>query len=243
MVKLLFIPLLVVILIAGFGYYRFFIAGKNSVVSPASQSSDEPIEVPKTLPNASLEDRVKSLEETISKIADQVNTQKASQDTQAQTNTNFDSRLKALETSTADLKTKVDQQPTQNNTSTTTTSQPRSPLYIPLGSGGSSSDSNWVSINTYEISIDPQEYSGYKDMQLEVNFKLPDLVGTAYARLYNSTDSSATSSEISTTSGNYVWGTSSGFTLPSGRKTYKLQLKSSQSKEVQVQSARIKVNF
>lgn len=237
MLKLLPFILIPILILGGLGYWRF--VASNNLATPSQSSNpspmpDGPMEVPKTLPQASLENRVKALEDLVNKLVTEVNKLKS-----PSPSANPDTKLNLLDTSVTDLKLRV----AALEKGGTTTSATKAPLYIPFGSGGSSSDSNWASISNYQISLDPKDYAGYSSMQLEVNMKLPDLVGTAYARLYNSTDATATSNELSTTSGNFVWLTSGTFTLPTGNKTYKLQLKSSDSKTIEVQSARIKVTF
>jgi len=80
-------------------------------------------------------------------------------------------------------------------------------------------------------------------MNLEVNFRLVEPSGTGSVRLYNVTDSSAVSAQADTTSTSFGLKTSGSFKLSGGKKTYKLQVKSSEGKELFIQSARIKVNF
>lgn len=226
------IPLLI---LGGLGYWRT--VASNNLTTPQqiiTPTPAAPIEVPKTLPQASLEDRVKAVEDLVNKLVTEVNKLKSpnpSPNSSTASSSNLDSAVTELKARVAALE----------KVGTTTTA--KAPLYIPFGSGGSSSSNSWSSIANYQITLDPQDYSGYSSMQLEVNMKLPDLVGTAYARLYNSTNGSAISNEVSTTSGSFVWLTSATFTLPSGNKTYQLQLKSSDSKTIEVQSARIKVTF
>lgn len=240
MIKLV-LPVVVVFLLSGFLYFRFFNTSKNSksVTLPlgVNQQAPSPSPVPANLDQ---ESRFKLLEEATLALKDQIKGLGGSKDVEA--------RLKTLETLITDLQqrlARLEQTPppplSQSPTQTTTKSPT---IYIPLGSGGSTSDQNWLTIDTYEIGLDPANYPGYASMQFEVNMRLTQKVGTAYARLFNSSDNSAiSSSEVSTTSDKFVLLTSSGFKLPSGSKTYKVQLKSSTSTEVQLQNARLRVNF
>lgn len=234
MLRLLPFILIPLLILGGLGYLRYT-QSKQNVISAQPQASEGLIEVPKTLPQASLEDRLKAVEETINKLVAEVNKLKS-----PKPSASADSQFSSLDAAVTELKVKVSALE-KGGTATQTSS--RAPLYIPFGSGGSSSDSSWASVANYQVSLDPQDYSGYTSMQLEVNFRLPNLIGTAYARLYNSTNGTAISNEISTTSGDFVWVTTATFTLPTGNKTYKLQLKSSDAKTIEVQSARLKVNF
>lgn len=156
-----------------------------------------------------------------------------------------EARVKSLETTVTNLQAQLNQ---QNQTAQTTApaagSSKRSPVYIPLGSGGQWNDQNWFSLTSYEVSVDPAEYEGYSNMQLEVNMRLVQAAGKAYARLYNVTDGSEiASSEVSTESEKAVLLTSTIFKLPVGRKTYRLQVKSTYGFNIELQTARIKVSF
>jgi len=237
-----FLPFLLVpiLIIAGLGYWRYT-ASQRNVNSPQAEESRSPVEVPKTLPGASLEDRIKSLEDTVTKLVPQVNNLKPlSSPAGSAGSTSLDSRLTNAESAVTDLKARVSA--LEKATPVPVTTLGKSTVYIPLGSGGSSGDRNWISNDNYGVTIDPAEYPGYSTMQLEVNFRMVQKSGTAYARLYNVTDSNA-KEQVSTTLDSFSWQTSYGFNLPSGSKTYTLQTKSSEGAEIQLQSARIKVSF
>ncbi|GEM_PF-1697959 len=242
MIRLLPFILVPILIIAGLGYWRFM-ASTKSEASPQIDlqiQDSSPVEVPKTLPGATTEDRIKSLEDTVTKLVPQVNSLKPSGSPVA---SSLDSRLVTLETAMTDLKARVSALE-KVTPAAPATSGSKSPLYIPLGaSGGPWTDVNWYTLNEYQASINPDNYSGYSSMQLEVNFRLGESASTGYARLYNVTDGSAITSEVTTTSPNFGLQTSGIFKLPSGQKTYTLQIKSSASKDLFVQSARIKVNF
>lgn len=199
------------------------------------------MEVPKTLPGASLEDRVKNLEDALGKLVTQFNSSKSS-GSQADV-PNLASRLSNAESAITELKARVSALE-KNGTTTTTTSGNKYPLYIPLGSGGGPwQDQVWHTLNEYQATINPDNYSGYSSMQLEANFRLIEAAGTGSVRLYNVTDGSSISSQVDTTDTSYGLHTSSTFKLPSGQKTYTIQVQSSSGKDLFVQSARVKVNF
>ena len=154
-----------------------------------------------------------------------------------------EARVKSLEAAVTALQTQLNQQ-NQTTTQTTTTAVKRTPVYIPLGSGGQWNDQNWLSLSSYEVSVDPAEYEGYLNMQLEVNMRLVQAAGIAYARIYNqSGGSDIANSEVSTESDKSVLLTSATFKLPAGRKTYRLQVKSTYGFNIELQTARIKVSF
>lgn len=242
MIKLLPFILVPVLLIGALGWWRYNVS-KQSLTTPqqTEEQNQAPIEVPKTLPEATLEDRVKALEDTINKLVPQVNNLKA-QGPQTQSSTSLDSRVSTVEGVVTELKARVSA--LEKNSPAPLPTGSKYPLYIPLGSsGGPWGNQDWNTVNEYEASVNPDNYSGYSGMQLEVNFRLIEAAGTGYARLFNVSDNSSVASEVSTTSTAYGLHTSSTFKLPSGTKTYRLQVKSTQGKDLYVQSARIKVNF
>lgn len=234
MLKLLPVVLVLVAIAGGLIYFRFHGSSSN-VISPQSQT-EAPIEVPKTLPQASLEDRVKDLENLVTKLVTTVNSLKSST-----TSSNSDSKLNTMDASITELKARVSA--LEKGSPAPLVSSGKSTVYIPLGSGGQVSDQNWTSLNTFQISLDPSQYSGYTSMQLEVNMRLNQPGGTLYARLYNTTASSATSSEAQTTQTSSTVPSSSTFALPSGSKNYVLQAKTSDGSLGFLDYARIKVNF
>lgn len=134
--------------------------------------------------------------------------------------------------------------PTTAPTTATSTSSGPKVSYVPIGYTGSGTySSDFGTVSGYETAIDPGNYPGYKKMVLEVNFRIFQN-GTAEVRLFNKTDGVAiTNSDISTTSQSYTTVTSSGFTLASGSKTYTIQVKSSTGYAVELQWARLRVDF
>lgn len=161
-----------------------------------------------------------------------------------------ESRIQKLESEIADLKNQlsnISNKPSTTQVVTQTTPNPVAaktpPSYIPLGSGGSGNNQDWYTLENYQVVIDPSQYAGYSGMQLEVAFRMDQMAGTAYARLYNLTTNTPISSTVSTTSDQLNWFTSNSFTLPSGSNTYVLQIESPDNTNILLQSARIKVNF
>lgn len=224
-------------LLGGLWYWRSQ-AGKPGLVAPQTNENQVAVEVPKTLPGASLDDRIKSLEDVIAKLIPQVNNLQSSPLSTGSSNS-LDSRVTGLEAAMQELKIRV----SSLEKATPAPVSGKSTLYIPLGAGGSWSDIDWNSLAEYEISLNPDNYPGYTGMNLEANFRLAESAGTGSVRLYNATDKSTVSSELNTTSTAFALQTSSSFKLPTGTKTYRLQVKSSQRKELFIQSARIKVTF
>lgn len=235
MIRFLPFILIPILLIAALGYWRYSTTNQN-LTTPQVAESQGPMEVPKTLPGASLEDRVKSLEDAITKLVSQVNSLKSSS-VQTGTLGSLDSRLGSLESAVIELKARV-----SALEKAPAVASGKATVYIPLGAGGSWFNVDWNSLAEYEVSLNPDNYPGYTGMNLEVNFRLVDPTGTGSVRLYNVTDGSAVSAQLDTTSATFALQTTSSFKLPTGTKTYRLQTKSTQ-RELAIQSARIKVNF
>jgi hypothetical protein len=238
-VRLLPFILIPVLILSGLGYWRYSVS-KQKQVTPEITETNEPVEAPKTLPGASLEDRVKALEDLITKLATQLNALK--NQTPQTTNTSvLDSRVVDLEASNTELKVRVSALE-KGAPGEVSSSQPT--IYIPMGAtAGPIRYNEWTLLGEYETSIDPGNYPGYTGMSLEVNFRMVDPNDVGYIRLYNVTDSSVVSSELSTSSTSFGSKSTSSFKLASGQKTYKLQVKSTGAKDFYIQSARIKVNF
>lgn len=233
MVKILLI--LIVCVAVGVGVYlRFF------------RSSSEPLK-PITAPilnnSDSSDEKFKVLESAVLNLAEQLN-QLKQKPAQAQTD---DSRIKGLEVNVSDLQSRIAKlesgSSAQTTTQTTTSNNNKVPVYIPLGSTTQTSDQNWVTFTDYAAQIDPASYSGYKNMQLEVNMRLNQPGGSINARLISTDGSVISGSQTSVSSTQFTLSQSGGFTLPSGNKTYQLQLQSTNGTPSFVQTARIKVNF
>lgn len=239
MLKLL--PVVAILLVIGGGIIYFRFRSTPVVISPQSQSDTDqtqPLqEVPKSLPGASLEDQLKTLEDLVNNLIKEVNNLKSPKSA-----TDLDLRLKTVETGVTELKARVSSLEKATPAAPPVSSS-KVPAYIPLGSGGQLNDTNWTSLNAFQISLDPAQYGGYTSMQLEVNMRLNQPGGQVSARLYNSSSNTVTSSEISSTSTTSSVITSAGFTLPSGAKNYVLQAKSKDGSLTFVDNARIKVNF
>lgn len=242
MVRLLPFILIPVLILGGLWYWRSLSVKKTLNTPETNEQIEVPVEVPKTLPGATVEDRVKSLEDTIAKLVPQVNTLKSS-NSQSNNSTSSDSRIANAEAAVTDLKARISALEKATPVPAAAASS-KYPLYIPLGAGGGPwQDQDWHTLTEYQASINPDSYSGYASMQLEANFRLIEGVGTASVRLYNVTDGSSISSQIDTTSTVFGLHTSGTFKLPAGQKTYTIQVKTSQGKDLFVQSARVKVNF
>ena len=161
----------------------------------------------------------------------------------------IDSSLQSLQKQIDDLSrlksvAPVVVQPPVSSSQTTSSSGPKT-LYIPIGYGGSgTSSTDFGTVSGHEVSINPSDYPGYKQMVFEASFRIFQGNGKGEVRLFNKTDGTAVlSSVVSTTSQDYSSKTSSGFTLPGGSKTYTVQAKSSTGYAVDLQLTRVRVDY
>lgn len=151
----------------------------------------------------------------------------------------LEKRITALE---AKIKDKIS--PVVASPSPTTNPKVVKELFIPIGSSADQIGStDWVDWNGLTFSLDPANYPGYTSMQLEANLRL-NAGGIAYARIYNSNDSlPISSSDVTTTSTVYSLVNSGQFSLPTGKKVYKIQGKSSSGDTIFIQNIRLRVSY
>ncbi|MFH0937410.1 MAG: hypothetical protein V1808_03885 [Candidatus Daviesbacteria bacterium] len=244
MIKLLPIAIIILLVIGVLVYFRNFRSSPD-LTNPTASVLDN---MPQASPEATDKEKITILEQSVKMLASEIgkiNTGLTSGNQPEAINTTSpttETRVKTLEDRIASLQTQIDSLKGTSPQATSSTS--KVPVYIPLGAGGSSNDRNWYNMGNYQITLNPSDYSGYKNMQLEVNLFMNQSIGTTNIRLFNVTDNTSVgSSDCSTTSTSQVLVSSSGFTLPSGSKNYILQVQSTQNTQTNLQSARIKVNF
>lgn len=236
MIKLLPFIVIPVLILSVLGYWQYSV-NKQALTTPQSnqQNTEDLIEVPKTLPATTIEDRSSSLENTVKNLV--------SPSPQSKTLTSSDSRFKDIDAAIADLKSRLSVLE-KATPAAPLTSTSRYPLYIPLGSGGGPwGNTDWHKLDEYTVILNSEDYVGYSSMQLEVNFRLAEPTGKGSVRLYNVTDQAAVSPQVDNSTATFSTQASGTFKLASGQKTYTLQMKSTEARSLFIQSARIKVNF
>lgn len=98
-------------------------------------------------------------------------------------------------------------------------------FFVPFGSG-SSQAADWEDIPGVAATINTDNYSSLKTVTFEATVRIPNGSQTAYVRLYNATDKSVISkSEMSWEGGTTQLLISDPLNLPTGNKTYKVQIK------------------
>ncbi len=113
-------------------------------------------------------------------------------------------------------------------------------VFVSIGSG-STAGGDWTFIETPAIPVSRSSYPTLSAAYFEATLSIPSTNGIAYARLFNVTDNVPLAySDVSTTNSSPHLVTSLPITLE-GTKTYRVQLKSSQSKDVILTQSRVKI--
>lgn len=222
------LPVAALVLLLGFAAFKLIpslnkaskpeVELENPVTSPipesAIQSSSLPLLEEKNTSEQDLLKRVNELSKAQSKIAELENKIKSLENNQ----TDFNQRIRVLENK---------QSPAPSATTATTASSPaKAPVFIPVNSGGSVNSSDWTSLTSGTVTLNPTDYPGYTSMNLVISLNVYQGNGRAYSRLVDTSSGNAiVSSETSTTSENATQVISNSFTLPQGQSTYTIQLK------------------
>lgn len=224
------------------------VIGSRMLMKPGDpKESASPQAVPSSTDSSSvIEERIRNLEISLAEVINVLKTTTGKTiNTPTQVNT-LETRVKSLETSVTDLQTRVkalESGTKVTSTTTTTSSSTKAPDYIRLSWNNSTTSTDWGSVGSTEISIAGSDYPGYTNMRFEVSLKTSGS-GRAYARLFNKDDNSAiTGSEVSTDATTSTWVYSGNFTLPSNRKTYYLQMKSTNGVGAQASDAQVRVSY
>lgn len=232
MTRLLLIGIALIVVVSALFY--FFPKKESPKVAASNPLPAQTDQIQFASSSATTTDQISSVENAITSLNQKVN--------QVAGN-NLVTRVTNLETAVTNLQKEVNQ-PNPSTTPAPTVATKKPPLYIPLNWVGSSTSQSYTTLSTQQIKIDPADYPGYTSMQFEVSMRVYQGNGQAFARLFDTTNSTAVlSSEVNTTSEDYIWLSSNGFTLTGGAHTYALQLKTLTGYTTDVQSARIKINF
>ncbi len=114
-------------------------------------------------------------------------------------------------------------------------------FYIPLGSGSTNSR-DYAELIGVEGVIDMANYPNVKSIIFEASMRIPTANGLVYAKLYNVTDKhDVWNSEVYAESLNGYRAESGEINLASGRKLYRVMMKSTMGYEAILDSARIKI--
>ena len=121
------------------------------------------------------------------------------------------------------------------------TSQPQV-IYIPLGGGGSTTNTTWTDVGNAEVYFDLNDYPNFSEARFEGFIKVKNGNGKAFARLYDVTHSiGVQGSDIETTSENFTMVDSDPLAFWRGKNLYRVQIKSLNGYEASIDSGRIKI--
>jgi hypothetical protein len=242
MIKILAPVFIFIFLVTGFAFYFYF----TKPDSPVKVLQGKPVTKAPSESSASAGLEEEDIEELTSPQPLNISP------SYTQVPSNQDAKVTVLESKIGFLQKRIEQLEGElgksSNAPQTTTTQSTSkpPGYVfALGSEVSATTLDWTRASSLLVDINPADYPGVKNFQLEVEIQQYQGNGTGYARLYNSTDGlSILDSEISTGTQSFTWiGSPKTFSLPSGKKTYVLELKTNTGYQVSVRSFRVKVNY
>lgn len=141
----------------------------------------------------------------------------------------LEEKVDSLESSNSALLNKIsilENTKGQKSTTTTVVSSNKTPVLLPINPGGSIDSTDWKSLTSGSITIDPKDYPGYKNAYLIVNLSVYVGQGKAFARVTNTSNGlSILDSEVSTDSYSPVRLTSKAFKLPAGLGSYTVELR------------------
>jgi hypothetical protein len=123
------------------------------------------------------------------------------------------------------------------------TSNPKtkSVSYFPVPGSGSTLNNDWTDISGSDFYFDPAEHPGLVDVRFEVNLRLVNGNGTAFARLWDVTHSIAIGGDVSASGQISTLTTSGAINFWSGRNQYRVQIKSLTADTAVFESGRLRM--
>ncbi len=129
-----------------------------------------------------------------------------------------------------------------NKTSKTTAA--KTTAFIPLGSGGSSIERDWVVVEGSDFNFDLKDYSSAAKVYWQGNLKVRDLNSRCYARLYDKTHFRTVDfSEQSTNKTDFENLTSQALSIWTGSNAYRLEIKSLNGIPCYLESPKLLVKY
>lgn len=150
--------------------------------------------------------------------------------------TALQTKITSLEQQLAELQEKVNATPTPNSSSSSVKE-----AWLPIGSGSTTS-TDWTSVDSAIVTLDLGKYPAVKEAYWEGALSI--IGGNASARLINQSGGGVISgSEISHNSSKSTWKTSAQLSLPAGKSTIVVQLRSSSSEKAELANSRLHLIF
>lgn len=129
-------------------------------------------------------------------------------------------------------------------TSTSTSSTSQQPTYIPLVSSAETVSTGWTDVAGSDFRFDPADYPAGATVHYEVNLRAVHGSGLVYTRLYDKTHERGVDfSEHSTNSDSFQYLASNHIAVWQGNNLYRVQIRSSNGTQVELQAAKLKVAF
>lgn len=115
-------------------------------------------------------------------------------------------------------------------------------IYIPLGGGGTTTNTTWTDVGNTGVYIDLADYPSAKRIYFEGFIKVKHGNGKAYGRLYDVTHGiGVQGGEIETSSENFTYVESGNLSLWQGKNLYRVQIKSLNGYEAAFDTGRVKI--
>lgn len=131
--------------------------------------------------------------------------------------------------------------PTPQPTATSQKANTVQEFFVPLGSG-SSTASDWTDVPGVKAEVDSSKYGSIKQVLFETSTRVPDHNQIVWVRLYNETDNYIVgNSEFQYPSGTTQYFRIAEIQLGSGKKTYKVQMKTQLQYTTVLDQARIHI--
>lgn len=116
--------------------------------------------------------------------------------------------------------------------------------YLTVLTSGTSASISWTDIPSSDFYFDLVDYPGMKSIRWEASLRALNGSATVYARLYDVTNSRGIDgSDIETNSASFTFIRSSELTIWNGNNLYRVQLRSVNGTQADLQTARLKIGF
>lgn len=133
---------------------------------------------------------------------------------------------------------------TATPTPTTTVSPNIKVLFLPIGTSGTTANTDWTDVSGTDFYFNIADYPGVKNVRWEASLQAYLSSTSVYARLYDATNKrNVDGSELTTTSASYELVRSGDLTIWGGNNLYRVQAKGLNGNTVNLQSPKLKIVF
>lgn len=129
-------------------------------------------------------------------------------------------------------------------TPTTTISSSAKVMYIPIGTTGTTVNTDWTDASGTDFYFNLADYSGVKNVRWELSLQTESANNSGYARLYDVTNKRGVdNSQLSTNLAAYEFLRSGDLTVWGGNNLYRIQLKGLNGNVVNLLNPKLKIVF